>query len=242
MILYYGSVVLLILAIIAYNFKTSLLAYIQNTPVQNLENRRTGLALKECVNDNDSLAKLWRESNGTAVIFASIDVHTWDVDQRRITDIRVSTWCPSTNHESDIDSYHWQIEDNMALKNRNTVNNPNIFAFRATEVIRQTQISPTMDSVFKPLTTRFTKTIIVGHNIYRTVALLENHWKPPAAAEFLDTQRIWQFQHRRLDAVTLEKALQTSPEASYDKALFNNAGNDAQFILRLLQAQSCFPR
>ncbi|KAI2608062.1 uncharacterized protein GGS25DRAFT_488757 [Hypoxylon fragiforme] len=186
--------------------------------------------------DGQRLAKLWQEPTRRTIYVISIDVHAWDLDQSKITDIGLSIWYPNTHHEFDIRCFHWRIKENMSLLNRHAPNEPDTFTFGGTEFISETDIAANFEHLFSTFAVS-QNVVIVGHRINLTMRLLKNHWKPPNTMTLLDTQNIWQLQHQRLDQVTLEKALKTTLGVVYQDHLLHNAGNDAQFVLLLLQAQ-----
>ncbi|OTB00170.1 hypothetical protein M426DRAFT_268194 [Hypoxylon sp. CI-4A] len=203
---------------------------------------RPGQKHHEGVNDSEILSNLWRESKNQVITYASIDVHAWDLDQSKITDIGVSTWDSNTIEQSDIVSYHWQIKDNTALKNKCIPNNPDIFTFEGTKLIDNNQVAPILDDIFEHLVAEGQKLAIVGHGIQQTIDVLKHHWQPPDSAILLDTQRIWKIQQQQSQQVTLEEALSTTSGLVYDEHLLHNVGNKARYTLNLLQAQGTLSR
>lgn len=195
-----------------------------------------GFKFKHYTNDDQKLATLLKEAKNGTVIFASIDVHAWDLDTKKLTDIGVSTWQPDAYGRSDIKSYHWQIRENKSLKNEQTPNYPEIFTFGKTEIVGESHIAAVLDGVFEPLIDQFSRVVVVGHGINTTLTLLKNSWECPGSVIFLDTQKIWQLQHSQSIQVGLEEVLETTPQVRYNKLLLDNAGNDARFTLHLLHA------
>ncbi|OTA68094.1 hypothetical protein K449DRAFT_430210 [Hypoxylon sp. EC38] len=193
------------------------------------------LSIEHDVYNNRYVTSLQQELLNGKVVFVSLDVHAWDIDQDKITDIGVSIWHPRTPDGLNMLSYHWQIKDNMFLKNRYVPNEPYIFTFGNTEVVSQNQIAAILNDVFE-YSSRLGRMIIVGHDIHSTVRLLAGHWKPESVT-FLDTEKIFQIQHRCPEKVPLKTALNTTSRVRYIESLLNNAGNDARFIIYLLQTQ-----
>ncbi|KAI2629334.1 hypothetical protein GGS26DRAFT_598997 [Hypomontagnella submonticulosa] len=185
--------------------------------------------------DNKKLARIWRESR-EGVVFASIVVHAWDLDHRKITDIGISIWWPRTSSELDMSCHHWQIEENKVLQNTKVPNEPDTFAFGATRVISEAEIAACLDDLFGSLVT-LNRIILVGHDVHSILKLLRKYWKPPRPTTFLDTQKIWQVQNQKAESTTLAKALDMTSAIGYNTYLLNNAGNDARLTLHLLQAQ-----
>ncbi|KAI1764601.1 hypothetical protein GGR53DRAFT_305390 [Hypoxylon sp. FL1150] len=198
------------------------------------------LRLRQYEDDRDKLATLLTKAKTQSIMLISVDVHAWDIDQSKITDIGISTRLLGSIGELRVRSYHWQIKENISLRNKHVLNNSSIFTFGSTKIIPETQISTILNGIIEPLETRFQNIAIVGHDICFLMGLLKNHWEPPGSVILLDTQKIWQQQHARLDQVTFEEALRTTSNVEYDRKLLDNAGNDARFTLHLLQAQSTF--
>ncbi|KAI0835245.1 hypothetical protein F5Y06DRAFT_306384 [Hypoxylon sp. FL0890] len=189
--------------------------------------------------DNKRLEGICQEICEHTTVFISICVHTWDGDQTKLTDIGMSFWIPRTV-ESNTYSRHWRIRENASLKSQSTPNEPDTFTFGNTDLICETEIAPLLDEFLMSMITRFEKVVIVGHGIRSTMYSLRKHWKPPGSVAVLDTQKIWQVQHQRLEKVSLEEALNTTLGVSFDTYLLHNAGNDSCFILQLLQTQGRF--
>lgn len=217
--------------------KTRLLFNICNTFSRSTRNKVSVVTPGKPADDQKRLTSLLRGCKEETTVFVSVDVHIWDLDHSRITDIGISIWHPGATDYSDILSFHWRIRDNLLLKNQSVPNEPDIFTSNISRVISEGQIKACLDNIFDPLVGQFKRVIIVGHDVCYVTRLLDGYWNPPGAATFLDTQKIWQLQHRLSDNITLEEALDTTEGVRYSKSLLNNAGNDARITLYLLQAQ-----
>ncbi|KAI1646701.1 uncharacterized protein F4817DRAFT_316417 [Daldinia loculata] len=195
------------------------------------------------VDDNEKLASLLRESNKHVTVFISIDVHAWELDRTKITDIGMSAWYSGGNDDNVVLSRHWQIEENKLLKDRYMLNDPDIFTFGKTELISESQIAQKIDYIFESLGAGCQRTVIVGHGIRSTLDLLEKFWEPPGSEVIiLDTQIIWQLQNHQSNKVTLETALISASDLSYNVHFLHNTGNNARFILNLLQEQGAMSK
>ncbi|KAI0110595.1 hypothetical protein F4776DRAFT_642458 [Hypoxylon sp. NC0597] len=194
------------------------------------------LSMFSHIADDQILARTWRESKDQATVFVSIDVHAWDIDQSKITDIGMALWHPIASGESDIHCFYWRIKENLSLQYRHMVNESDIFNFGSTGLLNENQVGTIFEDMFSSLA-RFQRVVLVGHDIRSTLELLNKYWKPPETTTILDTQRVWQIQHRSSQQVALGEALETTSDVLYHNHLLNNAGNDARFTLCLLQAQ-----
>ncbi|KAI0849024.1 hypothetical protein F5Y00DRAFT_269686 [Daldinia vernicosa] len=184
--------------------------------------------------DEEILADILQEFQMQTTGFVSINAHAWDQDYSKITDIGVCTWREYSFKHVTKSSYHWRIRENMSLKNIYVPNEPDIFAFGSTKIINEFHIAQVIDSVLEPFIAEFPKVIVVGYDIKSTMHLLHTKWKPPESIVFLDTQKLWQIRNHHSDRVDLERALETTPAANYERRLLHNAGNNARYILELI--------
>lgn len=224
------------LTVYLLNWVTVLLLGVWNTSPQ-IFSRNLPNSSHEYADDNKRLARIWQGSNKQPIAFTSIVVHAWDLDRSKITDIGVSIWHPESFAKFEINSFHWQIRENITYQNQHILSNPDIFTFGSTELITSTQIAAKLNDVFNSPMIGVRKITIIGHDVRATMGLLEDYWKPPDSTTYLDTQKIWQLQHQQSDQIELEKALETTSGVRFNGHLLHNAGNDARYILLLLRAQ-----
>ncbi|KAI0005783.1 hypothetical protein F4779DRAFT_33018 [Xylariaceae sp. FL0662B] len=210
--------------------KMKLLCDIWNTPRTSFPS-----TLEPFADENTQFMELWNSPNRSGIVFAALDVHVWDRDHSKVTEIGLSTWCPDDDYNQ-IYCSHCKVEDHSNLVNRFVANDPDIFIFGNTRVVDASSIGPTLDEEFRAMARHFHRIILIGYGINSTIRLLRDHWAVPNTVLILDIQKLWQFQHRKLHQVTLEDALKTTPGVTYKKHLLNNAGNDTRYMLHLLQA------
>ncbi|KAI1480321.1 hypothetical protein F4774DRAFT_379290 [Daldinia eschscholtzii] len=197
----------------------------------------TRLRKLDAKDDNTRLTESLTGSQNLPALFVTISVNTGEANSTKIKDIGISVWHTNIVEESEIESYHWRIIENMEDEHVHTISDIETFAFGDSEDIHAAEISDRLNTVLGSSVAEFSNTTIIGYDTQSMKELLRDHWRLPASVEMLDTERIWQIQHRRSDRVPLEIALDTTPGVVYEKGLLHNAGNEARFTLLLLQAQ-----
>ncbi|KAI1660637.1 hypothetical protein F4813DRAFT_299906 [Daldinia decipiens] len=227
---------LLIKPVIYFFNQPSLLRHVRDILPRTFNNNLLKFE-PEYADDSDRLGSILRESKKYATVFISIEAKVWNQDHNKITDIGLSTWYTGSFDPGRY-SHYWQVKDNLSLRNECTANEPDTFMFGSTGLVEEgADIALILDAMFKSLISQPQRVAIVGHDVHSTIGLLKTYWEPPGSIMILDTQRIWQVQYGRVDKVTLEDALDMTLGAVYNKCWLHNAGNDARFILNLLEAQ-----
>lgn len=111
------------------------------------------------------------------------------------------------------------------------------FMFGDTEAIAESDVGPWLDATFRSFQINQDITCLVGHDIRRTLRLVQPYWRVPSDVIILDTRAIWESQHQLADHPSLNQILRGVIDYRGDDSLLGNAGNTAQFILELIQPQ-----
>ncbi|KAI2465264.1 hypothetical protein F4781DRAFT_37599 [Annulohypoxylon bovei var. microspora] len=181
---------------------------------------------------NNQLAALWQRPDRYTIIFVGIYVRICDRDPNKITEIELSTWCPS--RQSSVDCLHWKIRENIDNETSrykgedNFVSNDDL-----SKVVSESSIRSLLNHFFEVLGSHFQTISLVGHDIESVLDPLKTYWTIPESIILLDTQKIWQFQHQQTYRISLEQALYTMLGMNYKN--MPSAGNNARHILKLLQ-------
>ncbi|KAI0158013.1 hypothetical protein GGR52DRAFT_183223 [Hypoxylon sp. FL1284] len=188
-------------------------SYEKQPPEIVLPNQR----FQRCLDEHQKLVSLWRESQLEPTVFISINVHYGGLECSEITDINISIWQfqSQISDESETDSYHWRIAETLSLSNHHLPADPEMFTFGTTEVIQEAEIALRFDDIFQPLMDQFSKVVIVGYGIPAVIRFFVKYWRPPESATLLDTQMIWQIQHRILGPIGLEEALNETSDTRF---------------------------
>ena len=198
-------------------------------------------------------------SNGysTPVMFISVDVEAFEFDQKRITEIGVSTLetvdlygIPPGNHGKDwaakINARHFRILEHGHLLNKVHVEGcPDKFNFGQSEWIHARDVKSTLERCFVPsipplwalgtFTQQPCKVVLVAHNAAADIKYLAELGfnVTEKISDCIDTEDIYRVVRREIHSCALSTLLlQYRIAASH----LHNAGNDANYTLRVMVA------
>ena len=191
--------------------------------------------------ENKKLRDLWKkagnedEDENARIGFITLHIISQKDDETKIGQIGMSKWhSDGWIHPA---SVHCQVEQGTVTA-LNESRYPQLiatnFKFGDTEVITESDIGPWLDATFRSFQCHQDITCIVGHDIHRLLHLVQPYWKVQSGVIILDTRAIWEFQTKATQHPSFN---QTLGMVGYgrDDSLLDNAGNNARFVLELLQ-------
>lgn len=175
--------------------------------------------------ENNRLEAILTGPNQLQTLFVALCLKRKNV----VSEIGFSVWCPGLGDE--ITSHSWIVSESSSVARPATEAR---FLYGKSEVIAPSQIQPFIDATFSSFRRRYDTIHIVGHSARSTEDTIKKLLNQDDFAFGFDTQRIWQYQHREQQEVSLEKIL-LAMKIPHQPASLENAGNASHYIILLLQ-------
>lgn len=186
--------------------------------------------------ENMRLLDVWRKGEYTETGYISLHIISQKDDETKISQIGMSKW--RSDGSTDPISVHCQVERETTESESSSIRLiAGDFIFGDTEVITESDIGPWLDATFKSFQVHQNITCLVGHDIRHILHLVKSDWEAPSDVIILDTRAIWESQTNATQHPSFKKSLGVVGYGR-DDFVFNNAGNNARFILDLVQSLS----
>lgn len=186
--------------------------------------------------ENRKLRNTWGKAKTNRIGFIALHIISQKDNEAEIVQMGMSKWrSDGWAHPA---SVHCQVEEGTALSESSS---PHLiatnFMFGDTEVITKSDVGPWLDATFRSFRFHQDITCLVGHDIHRILHLIQPYWRVPSDVIILDTRAIWEFQTQATQHPSFKQTL--AGVAHYlDDRLLDNAGNGAELLSKLLQAQA----
>jgi hypothetical protein len=183
--------------------------------------------------EDAKLAELWNVSDKSSVVFVGLDIHTSDDNPKWISEISQSAW--SFDRRSKVAFSRWKIQRISERKAENGSALSSCSDFEGSLSVTESEIGILLAEKLKWLESIFPCVCIVGYGICSTLPLLRNLWTSSETMRVVDLRKVWQFQANTTEAPTLRRCLESSSGTAWNGEMFGDDGNDARYIIQLLQ-------
>lgn len=186
--------------------------------------------------ENNKLITVRKQAENARIGFISLHLTNQKNNETKISHIGMSK--RRFDGWTGIVSVHCQVEQETAVSESPY---PRLiagdFMFGDTEVIIESDVGPWLDATFRSFQINQDITCLLGHDIRRTLHLIQPYWNVPSDVIILDTRAIWEFQTRATEHPTFEQTMEQVADYRRNESAISNAGNSARFLLDLIQAQ-----
>lgn len=184
--------------------------------------------------ENNRLIEVWKKAKNHEIGFITLHIISQKDNKTKIGQIGMSKWRSNGwTHAADV---HCQVEKEIAVsESPYSQLIASDFIFGDTEVITESDVGPWLDATFRSFQINQDTICLVGHDIRRILHLVQPYWKVPSEVIVLDTRAIWEFQNQATKHPSFKETLAGVVGHGHADILFNNAGNDARFLVELLQ-------
>ncbi|KAI0599253.1 hypothetical protein F4775DRAFT_132511 [Biscogniauxia sp. FL1348] len=189
--------------------------------------------LESCYEENRKLTEIWQIPDKSSVVFVAIGVQTKEKSQNDIVGIGLSMWCLDNGRNAL--SYYWETQQEDYQVRQPLKNDQVDFLYGQTIFVKQSDIAALLAEFFGGLS-RYSTICIIMHGI-EEINTLKKYWSFPTGVVMLDTQKIWQAQHKEVKKCSLEHCIRQFSVYQHLIPSLENRGNNAQAVMKLLQNQ-----
>ncbi|KAI0905048.1 hypothetical protein F4823DRAFT_612645 [Ustulina deusta] len=186
-----------------------------------------------CDQENNKLLEAWSASATSKVLFVTVEVHLLNGQTPEISEIALSRWSPGRS--SKIQTSLWVIENDGSDAKAHNAHKTSAFLYGATKTIRADEISIHLADIFQNIRKQFERVYLVGYKINKTLSLVGKAWALPKDIVTIDTERVWQAQHKDVTELSFEQCIERITQLREYSSSLGNAGNKAHLGIQLLQ-------